>query len=366
MNKKLLTLAVGAALGATPMFANAAVSVYGLAHLSIDGIDNGAATNNSITTLSSNSSFIGFKADEDLGGGVKAIFGAEWQVGLDNASTNGVVTTSYNPTLTATASFTDSTGIANRNVFVGLQGGFGTLRLGNYDDVMKKVGRAVDMFYNEQIGESRAATRQSRWDERLSNSVNYDSPAFAGITITGNYGLENTVVDTSKLNAYALGVQYASGPLYAGIAYKSVDISDTTDTNAIRAAASYLFGFGLKIAGFYQTVSDVGGASGIDQDTYGAGVSYTIGKIVPKAQYYNVDASNTAGTNGYALTSVGVDFLWSKTTVVYATYAVMANDTASTSTVIGAGHGNPNDASLGSTPAGEDSSAWSVGMRMAF
>ncbi|MBS1246055.1 MAG: porin, partial [Proteobacteria bacterium] len=97
MNKKLLTLAIGAALVSAPMFANAAATVYGVAHLSIDMLDNGNATNSDLLTLSNNSSYLGFKAEEDLGGGTKALFGAEIQWGLDNAVS----------------------GNFNRNVFVG-------------------------------------------------------------------------------------------------------------------------------------------------------------------------------------------------------------------------------------------------------
>lgn len=352
MNKKLLTLAIGVALGAAPMFANAAATVYGGAHMSIDNLDNGNTTNSDVLTLSSNSSFIGFKAEEDLGSGMKAIFGAEWQIGLDTGTSNlGAAT-------------------ANRNVFAGLQTDFGTIKLGQIDDVVKKVGRSVDLFYNEQLGESRAATRQNfggaDWEARLANGVNYDSPSFGGVVITVNYGMENTVVDTGKLHNLAVGAQYASGPIYAGVAYKNSELTATTDTTAIRAAASYAFPFGLKLAGFYQTVSDVGGASGVDQDTYGVGASYTIGKIVPKVQYYNVDASNTAGTNGFALTAVGVDYLFSKTTVVYATYAKMANDIAANQTVVGAGHANPTDTNFGTIANGNDVTGISAGMRMSF
>jgi len=379
MNKKLLTLAIGAALTSAPMFANAAATVYGAAHLSIDSLDNGNALNNSVMTLSSNSSFLGFKAEEDLGGGLKAIYGAEWQIALDSASTNGAsASTTCNVsagtattgtaialiTTQPTAACTDASGIANRNVFVGLTGGFGTVRLGNYDDITKQVGRAVDLFMNEQIGESRAATRQSRWDERLANSVNYESPDLGGAKITVNYGMANTVTDASQVTAMAAGVQYNAGPLYVGAAYKTVDLTSSTSASAIRATVSYkLMGDALRLVGFYQDVTSDTVAD--ERSTMGLGVAYKIGNGTIKAQYYTVDDNNTANT-GYELTSIGYDHSLSKTTTVYATYASMANGTAAAQTVIGAGHANPSDTTMGTIANGNDVTGISFGMKMAF
>lgn len=358
MNKKLLTLAVGAALSAAPMIAaQAAVTVYGTAHLSVDSLDNGNATDNSILTLSSNSSYLGFKADEDLGDGMKAIFGAEFQLGLDQATSSG--------TSTSTAR-----GLLNRNVFVGLQGGFGTLRLGQYDDIMKQIGRKVDLFYNEQLGESRTLTHQGNWDARLTNSVNYETPKFGDFSITFNYGMENTTTDASKVTQYALGLVYSAGPLYAAVAYKNIDQSAVVPVvespTAIRASLSYTLG-DLQITGLYQTASNMGGVSGADNDTYGIGLGYTMGgKHRIKGQYYDTGATNVAGTNGASAYAIGYDYLMSKTTVLYVTYAAVENDTAGTYSVISSGHANPQDASYGATTAGNDPTGISLGMRMSF
>ena len=370
MNKKLLTLAIGAALTSAPMFANAAVTVYGAAHLSVDVLDNGAATNSSLTTLSSNSSFIGFKAEEDLGGGRKGLAGAEWQVAMDNSAI----------------------GILNRNVFVGLGGGFGTVRLGNYDDVMKQVGRSVDLFMNEQLGESRAVTRQnyvttapgalSAWDERLANSINYETPDMAGFKVIVNYGMANTnAASTAEdVTAYAIGAQYAAGPMYFGLAYKSseIDVGTTKQTvDAYRLSASFkILNDALRFVGFYQSVSYPVGYFGIttDQATYGVGASYKIGNGLIKAQYYVVDSfsADTSGTTGANLMAIGYDHSLSKTTTVYATYAKVTNDLNSSFSLIGAGHSNPNDATTGmpnlqtGTGPGNDPSGFSIGMKVAF
>jgi len=378
MNKKLLTLAVGAALGAAPMIAaQAAVTVYGVAHLSVDSLDNGntavSPAGSSILTLSSNSSYIGFKADEDLGDGMKALFGAELQLGLDN---NG-------NTLTGTQTNNGST-LFNRNVFVGLQGGFGTVRLGNYDDIVKQIGRKVDLFYSEQIGESRTLTRQSNtMDERMANSFNYETPSFGGFKVVLNYGMANTTNDagttaTAPVTQYAVGAAYEHGPLFVGLAYKTIDYSNVSTAgvespSGIRASVSYTLG-DLQLVGLYQTNTAIGGVNGADDNVYGLGLGYTIGgKHRIKGQYYAASAQdyNTAtSANGATMYAIGYDFMMSKTTTVYVTYAAVSNDgtatTGGTYSIVGAGHANPQDATYTATTAGNDPSGFSFGMRMAF
>ena len=84
MKKSTLAVAVGAALVMAGA-AHAEVSVYGKAHVSIDSLDNG---DKSYIYVSSNSSRIGFKASEDIEGGLKAGFLAEQTITMDGAGTS--------------------------------------------------------------------------------------------------------------------------------------------------------------------------------------------------------------------------------------------------------------------------------------
>jgi len=351
MNKKLLTLAIGAALASAPMFANAAATVYGAAHLSIDSLDDGGTTDSSLLTLASNSSFIGIKAEEDLGGGMKALAGLEWQVALDSATT----------------------GMANRNVFVGLQGGFGTVRLGQYDDIVKNVGRAVDFFHSEQIGENRSLTAANAMDARLANSVRYDSPKLGPVTLTAQYGMANDMTESAGLDltAFAVGAQMNMGGLYVGAGYKSrdVDAGTTTDqTKAYRVSASYTIG-AFKVGGLYQNFQNDVPATDVDLSVYGVGASFKIGNGVIKGQYYVAGDSTGVGagsTDGATLMAIGYDHNLSKNTMVYATYAMVDNDTTGTYSVIGSGHANPNDTIGFAGTANESNGGVSLGMKMKF
>ena len=376
MKMKMIAAAVVAGLAAPAAFA--APTLYGAIHLSVDNLDNGASASNKLMTLSSNSSFIGIKGDEDLGDGLKAVYGAEWQMAFDAAAAS-------NTSTTAASNF-----LANRNVFAGLSGGFGTLKAGQIDDIVKTVGRAVDLFWNEQLGESRSLTRGFQDDERLANSLNYESPKLGGaFTITVNYGMENTSADdsatvTGKGNAVAIGGVYSAGPLYVGLAHKATKIQGALkaagdSTSVDRLAAQYTMG-NIKISAFYQKDKDMGGLSGADRTTMGLGAAFTMGKGVLKAQYYAAGevggVSNTKGT----LTAVGYDYNLSANTAVYAAYASVSNDSLAAYSVIGAGHANPNDATTGMPSAayaassgtltltnpGNDPSGISVGIKVKF
>src|SRR3970282_1364358 len=72
MNKKLLAVAVGAALAASAAVSQADVKVYGIAHVSVDYVDIDLVAPAEATNpcnVANNSSRFGVKVNEDLGGG---------------------------------------------------------------------------------------------------------------------------------------------------------------------------------------------------------------------------------------------------------------------------------------------------------
>jgi predicted porin len=88
MNKKLIGIAVIAAL--LPATAMAEVTVYGRVHLSADSYsgnsgDSSTGTKNGLA-LTSNSSRLGFKGAEELGGGLKGVFQLETSVDAHGGS----------------------------------------------------------------------------------------------------------------------------------------------------------------------------------------------------------------------------------------------------------------------------------------
>ena len=155
------------------------------------------------------------------------------------------------------------TGLANRDVYVGLQGGFGTLRLGNMDDLVKNIGRKVDFFHSTQIGESRSITAFNGMDRRIANGVRYDSPKLGPVTLNGHYGMSNVSDQDgfTDFTTWTAGAVVSMGGLYFGAAHSSQEaagaVANTKETQrGTRVSASYSFGFGLTLAGLYQTFTN--------------------------------------------------------------------------------------------------------------
>jgi len=89
MQKKLIALAV-AGLASSAAFAQSNVQIFGTLRPSYDFVSAKDAAGNkisSLSTMNSNSSTIGFKGEEALGNGLKAIFSLEYNLDLANENT---------------------------------------------------------------------------------------------------------------------------------------------------------------------------------------------------------------------------------------------------------------------------------------
>jgi predicted porin len=252
MNKKLLTLAVAAALTA-PTAAMAEAILYGKLHVSVDytdvdsvlltGVDGpiiggrvnqdtGAVeavpayrgsqdytgfsvngNNNYVPRNQSRANRIGVKGSEDLGNGLKAVYQVEFGVQLADESQNNV------------ASGGDA--VSMRNSYVGLASGFGTVLVGRHDTPMKISTGPLDLFsdtladFNGTVGFG---------DVRADNVIAYISPNWGGFQLAAAAvaGGGDTIGQGSNINsesiaeAYSIAGIYKNGPFYASMAYESI------------------------------------------------------------------------------------------------------------------------------------------------
>lgn len=344
MNKKLLALAI-AGVFAAPLAAQAEVSIYGVAHVSVDSLDDDNNTDGLF--VSSNSSRIGFKGSEDIGGGLKGIWQIESLVNLDESGGQ----------------------LATRNSFLGVAGGFGAVLFGRHDTPMKLVSRKVDLF-GDTIGDSRNITGASDvsvvgFDARPNNVVAYASPNMNGLQALVAYVTEDGVDDASAMSA---NVTYGNGPLWVGAAYESHGegislvrpgipvVSTGEEESAWRLAASYEMG-AFKVTGMYDSYTDVAGVSGLDTTAWGLGAAFSMGNNVVKAQWYTIDAYDGTDETGSDMWAIGLDHNFSKTTTGYLAYAQTSNDDAAARGMSGGGHGD----SVGSALGG-DATGFSLGM----
>ncbi len=339
-NRKL-SLAVGIAAGVLAWngFPGVAVAdgptLYGQVHLSLDLLDNG---DDSALNLSSNRSRLGVKGDFNIQEGLKGIWQIESELRADNANAGT---------------------LASRNTFIGLQGGFGTVRAGRFDTPVKLIGRQVELFAN-QVGDlrnlARAQSFPNRFDERPHNSVGWDSKRYSGIqgsiqysTNTGDGATANNDDDT-----VSLAVNYAEGPLYVGLGFEQN--GNTTagqdDPSALRLGAYYDLG-NWRVTAFWQSIS--GAASSNDEDVYGVGARYRHEAWTYKAQVYQLSAD--ANDADATLIAVGAEYAWAKPLTVYLDYALADNDAARGITPYREGRGD----NLAIAANGEKASAVSLG-----
>jgi predicted porin len=153
---------------------------------------------------------VGVKGSEDLGNGLKAIYQVEFGVQL--ADTNANV-----------ASGGDN--VTMRNSFVGLAGGFGTFLVGRHDTPFKISTGKLDLFtdtmadYNGTVGFD---------DNRTDNTVAYISPSWSGFSFAAaavapggtEFGGQN--INADGFEAYSLAAIYNNGPFYGAVAYESI------------------------------------------------------------------------------------------------------------------------------------------------
>jgi predicted porin len=346
VNKTLLAIAVGAVF-AIPSAAFADVKVYGKFNVGFDsqkdelGISssnqNAASTNgNPVKAADStwslhdqnNSSRLGFKGDQDLGlGDLKAIFQLEY--GIDPfGDDNG-----------ANKPFTE------RNIFLGLQGGFGTVKAGRFDTPVKVAGEKVDQFNDEAIGDD---TNLMVGETRISNIIQYSTPKFGDLVTVnlaivpgeGRTAVDNTNdVDKSVADTYYASVVFEKEMFFGTISYAGnepasalkVDKGTAAGTTAtaaldiLRVAAGIKPISDLELAAMYQQATGVdqdnsataSKASDIKDTTYLLSAAYSISAFKIKAEYGQTkgDINDIKRT----LMAFGVDYKLSKsfTTQLY-------------------------------------------------
>jgi predicted porin len=379
MNKKLLTLAVAAALVA-PAAAMADATLYGKMNVSLDYIDikdggfngwtmDGTVNGKTFPPNSGRANRIGVKGSEDLGGGLKAIYQVELGFDATNENDNYIANGDRSK---------DSSPVYMRNTFVGLAGGWGTFLMGRHDTPLKISTAKLDLFadtladYNGTIGFQ---------DIRADNAVAYISPSFSGFTFAGAVipsgsatvdGTGNLSAD-SIAGAFSLAAIYSNGPFYASVAYEqlgeqllggtftTVDVNSTVTVDpatglppgvaGVGAAGTYgvdtvttttttsfesadtldkwrvglgiLDWNGFTLDGIYE---NWGGA--IENDLWQIQAAYAFGNAQIKGMYGQNDPDVGFNTDAWA---VGLDYNFSKRTKVYALYTQTSIDDNSNS-----------------------------------
>jgi len=415
MNKKLMALAIAAALAPAAAMADSGnVSIYGIVDGSVDVINPGYnnSASQTVNRISSNSSRIGFKGAEDMGNGLSAIWQLETGFNVD-----GAVAADLN----------------SRNTFIGLSSKtMGTALLGKHDTPYKLATRRLDVF-GDGIADNRsimggggsgtslgfrtqtttlsgfaatsaggniysygrattAASAVANFDGRQNNVLAYISPTISGFHAAVAYvagGEDATANSAVKGKAWSATGIYDNGPLFASLAYERHSfgangsgtvagpaglgtITSTTFTGASlqnRTEKAWKLGLGYKLDALqlglaYEKTSDDlnGGSNALGHSAYYLSAAYTMGANVLKAAYTHAGDMADNSSTGAKQWAVGVDHNMSKRTKVYALYTKLDNEDSAAYTLSG---GNASLAHSSST-VGSSPSAWSLGVRHSF
>ena len=295
MIKRTIALAVLATLASGAALAQSSVTLYGRLNVTAEHEKSGSAK--ATNDLKDNSSRLGFKGEEDLGGGLKAAF---------------IIEHGFNPT----NGKADDRGFWRRQSEVSLSSSkFGMVRIGNFgSEAQLATGDWVSM-HNHDTGTS--ADRLYAYFGSDVNKVAYRAPAFVK-----NLVLEASTAEGSATTkrTYDLAANYELGALKLGAGYNkqgdqkqvalraTYDIGAFTvgtyvqrDTNGITDATTKLVVPGsrtnIRLAGMYTlgasefhvnvgAAGKIGGVDGTKATQATVGYNYNLSKRTKVYTYY--------------------------------------------------------------------------------
>ena len=360
MKRSLIALAalafVGAASAQAPGFgagAASSVTLFGVVDATV-AIGNGDTANRTqLTNSGYNSSRLGFRGVEDLGGGLKAKFWLEAGVNNDNG-TGSATNVNNQGTGGALAGMNGSQGLTfNRSSYVSLYGGMGEIRLGRDYTPQFWSFTVYDPFGTNGVGTTQALNSSAGGVTivRASNSIAYISPSMSGFAVWGQmYFGENASNAASQAgDGGAIRVQYDMGPLSLAAAYSKTTTGAGTDVQSTNFGGSYNMGV-AQLIGFWNKDANTGA-----KDITG----YTIGALVPVAPAGTVRVSFSSSDNGAGAKTdkfaLGYVHDLSKRTALYGTFASLSNSGGAAQALNGA-----------ITPANGSSTGFDLGVRHAF
>jgi len=379
--KKILVAAVAGALGAGAAGAAFAqttvgnVEIYGRLYPEFTVLSGSGATAAGTTGLSTlartptglnfksrnsvdaSNSRLGFRGTEDLGGGLSAIWQIENTVSIDTGA---------------------SAPLASRESFVGLKGGFGTVRLGFMDTVYKELGdpiRFMGVASGNHVSVSNIISSRMPFGNssaasfhlRQPNGLWYETPTMGGATLYAQYspGAQESVPAGSnlKIEFWSLGARYRAGPWYLALTHEihkdffggsasapaalsnTANVSAHSNDTSTRGTIMYTYGPGrvqLDVSNFDFTES--GGLAGrfenyknnrydVTWEHRWSGTAWRTAAAYANSSagscsLFGGAACSTSGLNGNML-ALGAEYSFSKRTALFALYSRLNNGQSS-------------------------------------
>ncbi len=323
MKKSLFALAaMGAFTGAAQ--AQSSVTVYGILDVGYIGSNTRLATGTRVTQTQTSqfgqsaeqTSRMGFRGTEDLGGGTRAFFTAEFELEPQSQDLSG----------------NTRGGLLNRQTFVGLgKKGLGQMALGTQYTPVFNAGAATSPGqYNNMLGDvvyagsitaqnSGGGATSAGYTNRTSNTLTLQSDSFGGFRLAAMYTLNNsntTIISTSSggntnANGWGLGADFSWQKLYIAAAYQALtqrtepgfnDGTTPTSTNSVAwttAQPSACTGTSLPATTCMVSNSTTTSGLNIKDNQALVGATYDFGILKAYAQWTSRKASSALSSNYY-------------------------------------------------------------------
>ena len=310
--KKLLFASVAMVAFAPSAFAQINASVYGVADAGLayhrSDVDRHRVTLES--GMASGDSHLGFRGSEKLSGGLTAIFQLENGFGIDTGAAK------------------QGGRIFGRQAWVGLQGDFGTLRLGRQWTPLFLAVDAIDPFNNVLAGDATYWLGSNIFaiDLRMDNAVSY---AISAGPLLGEvaYAFGEVPGDSDAKRQIGGRLSYQQGAL--GLVLGHHTDNDATGTGAAKASvagATYAAGPVTAHIGYSIGKNTAAGLTAYDNRTGLVGITIRAGAGKVMASYIRSDDRTRADRDANQL-ALGYIHSLSKRTSLYTSYAhVNVND----------------------------------------
>lgn len=328
--------------------AQTSLSIYGIVDAAITYDKNVTAADNlwRLQSGQHSGSRLGFKGTEDLGGGFSGIFMLENGFNVDDGTLG------------------QGGRIFGRQAWVGLNGGFGSVKLGRQQTPIYYALLAVDPFNINLAGNAQRMFGAGLYAVdpflRSDNTINYSTPNIAGFTGQLSYGFGEVPGDRSTARQVAAGVSFVNGPINVQFAYHDSNTATlpataaalgtgTVDLRTAFIGGTFDFGIAKAHLAFADTEAEAAALTRKDRNWL-VGVSAPVGVGSVLASFIRNDVRDIADgeSDQYAL---GYIHPLSKRTNLYTSFSRTKNDGA---------------VRLNAFANGEDSRQFNIGVRHQF
>jgi predicted porin len=215
-----------------------------------------------------NTSRWGIRGNEDLGGGLSAVFTLESGFNVNNGQ------------------FRNGGDLFGRQAYVGLSSNtYGSITMGRqYDFIVNFVApmSATGSGFGGNLAAHPYDNDNLDNDMRLNNSVKFSSASFNGLKFGAMYAFSNTAGQFGNNGAYSAGVSYSNGPINLGAGYVQINRSATTAAN-------------MNNNGAVPNTDGDALTTGGRQQIWAAGAQYMFGKSSASLVYTHSSTDNVTG-----------------------------------------------------------------------